>query len=42
VGPHHWLKVGCGYGHSSLFESVGAGVRRCLRVLVWALVAVER
>ena len=44
MGPHRWLKVGCGYGHLSLFESAGAGVRRCLRVLVqvWTLVAVER
>ena len=31
VGPHRWLKVGCGYGRSSLFEGAGAGVgpRRC-------------
>jgi hypothetical protein len=44
VGPRRWLKVRCGYGHSSLFEGADAGVRRCLRVLVqvWALVAVER
>jgi len=44
VGPHRWLKVGCRYGHSSLFESAGVGVHHCLRVLVqvWALVAVER
>jgi len=44
VGPHRWLKVGCGYGCSLLFESAGAGICCCLRVLVqvWALIAVER
>jgi len=40
VVPHHWLKVGCGYGRSSLFESAGAGICRCLRVLVQAFVIV--
>ena len=44
MGPCCWLKVRCGYGHLLLFESAGAGICCCLRVLVqvWALVAVER
>jgi len=45
VGPCCQLKVECGYGPSSLFESagVGMGVRCYLRVLVqvWLLSSVE-
>ena len=45
MGPHCQLKVECGYGPLSLFESagVGMGVHRYLRVLVqvWLLSLVE-
>jgi len=36
VAPHHQLKVECGYGPLSPFESagVGMGIRHYLRVLV--------
>jgi len=36
VGPHRQLKVECGYGPLSLFESdgMGMGIRHYLRVLV--------
>ena len=43
MGPHCRLKVGCGYGRLSLFESAVLGIHRCLRVLVqvWPLSPVE-
>ena len=45
MGPRRQLKVECGYGPSSPFESagVGMGVRHYLRVLlqVWLLSPVE-